>query len=117
MIANKSNSRINRLVVLATTLLISNILALSCAMAFSMDADCAKLPSVQCVEMFDVAEIVVNDKAPDETHDPRPPVTNSNALLTSNLNFASANAKISACNTNFRYPSPSLNLLYCIFLK
>jgi hypothetical protein len=117
MITSRPNSRINRLVALAIALLVSNIAALSCAMAYSIGSDCEEPPPAHCVEMCDVAEAVNSDKSPDGTSDPRPPVANFGALLTSGQNFASANGKNAACNINFQHPSPPLNLLYCVFLK
>jgi hypothetical protein len=117
MIASEFNSRINYYVVLATALLISNVVAISCAVAFPINSECAQPPDSQCIEMCSAEEAVATDKFPDGTSDPRPPIMSGDALLPTNLNFASANINGTKCDVNLHNPSPPLNLLYCVFLK
>jgi len=72
--------RFNRVILLAIALLISNIAAMSCAMAYSLCADCPEHEPVLCVDTCVTAEEAISDPAPDIKSDTFRPVAISKSV-------------------------------------
>jgi hypothetical protein len=106
-----------RLIVVAAALLISNVAALSCAMAFSLCADCPDHLPVSCMESCSAAQAAINDKSPDASAYSKPPLAFPASLPAPFLAQRAAAASTTTCRINVHDPSPPLNLLYCVFLK
>lgn len=104
-----------RSMVVLTALLISNVAALSCALAFSLCDDCPEPPPVHCVDLCEIADNTVGDSAPDGSVNPgysvlpQLPISHDYIAVTDDANKPH--------RYGLQHPSPPLNLLNCVFLK
>jgi hypothetical protein len=102
---------------IVVALLISNVAALTCALAMDICSDCPEEPSSHCVEMFDGSAIVSVDKSSNETSAVRPdnnPFYTTEIVSTSDKKAAETSTK--KWPPNAIHSSPSINLLNCVFL-
>jgi len=109
--------RFNRVVLLAIALLISNIAAMSCAMAYSLCVDCPEHEPVLCVDTCATAEEAINDPAPDSKSDTFRPL--AILKIESSIDPAFNPGRISVVDRQPPDPhtSPPLHLQLCVFLK
>jgi hypothetical protein len=117
MIGFKSHNRFSRLAVLAIALLLSNIVGLSCAMAYAMCSDCLERPPIICIDTCGAVKSVISDKAPDGSSGSRPPVVFRDMLLTPEPAFVAVTGTVRASNSLLHAPSPPLHVRFCVFLK
>jgi hypothetical protein len=106
-----------RLLVVAVALLISNVAALSCAMAFALCSDCPDHMPASCLESCSVAQATINDSSPDANSYSKPTLIIPASLPAPVLGSRTSATDATDCRVNVHDPSPPLNLLYCVFLK
>jgi hypothetical protein len=110
----------SRVITIAVALLISNVAALTCAMAAAIcTTDCAEhdpAPTV-CVESCAAEFAAANDKPTDNFSGFKPVGLTSYTLPTLATDDHYATAKMAINNSVAHDPPPPLNLLYCVFLK
>ena len=113
----QKHSWYRHLLVVIVALLISNVAALSCAMAFELCSDCPDHMAASCLESCSVAQAAINDSSLDANSYSKPTLIIPTSLPAPVL--ASRNSATDAidCRVNIHDPSPPLNLLYCVFLK
>jgi hypothetical protein len=116
MNSNSQSSLFSRLTLLAMALLISNIAALSCALAFSICSECPAPERTHCVDMYDVADAVSADKGQEGTADPRTPVAGPIATPTKTSASLANHAGAGHRGGRYNFHSPPINLLNCVFL-
>jgi len=107
-----------RIMVIAVALLISNVAALTCALAMEICSDCPEEPPAHCIEMFDDSTAVSVEKQTGETSatrlDNNPSYTTS---LPSTPHKKAAATSVAIWPPNAVYSPPQINLLNCVFLK
>ena len=111
-------NRFQRIMVIMVALLISNVAALTCAVAMEICSDCPAEPSSHCIEMFDDSADVSVDKTSNETSANRPddnPFYTTALVSTPNKKSAKTSAK--KWLPKAIHSSPPINLLNCVFLK
>jgi hypothetical protein len=113
----RSNNFISRIVVLVATLLVSNILMLTCALAMEANSDCPDAAPIHCIDMCDMSDAVSSDKFPEGTADPKQPFAQTVLLSTIDTAALFATSRNTTLDTDCRYHSPPINLLNCVFLK
>jgi hypothetical protein len=111
----------SRIIAIAVTLLISNVAALTCAMAAALcsDSDCSEHDPapIVCVESCASEFAAANDKPADNFSGFKPVGLSSYTLPTLEIDGHFATAKMANNNSIAHDPPPPLNLLYCVFLK
>ena len=110
----------SRVIAIAVALLISNFVALTCAMASALcTTDCAEHDPapVVCVESCASEVAAANDKPTDNFSGFKPVGLTSYTLPTLETDGHFATAKMANNNSIAHDPPPPLNLLYCVFLK
>jgi len=107
----------SRLLVLTVALLISNVAALSCAVAMTLSSDCPDHTPVTCLESCSAAQATINDKnSGNNSYGKTTPVLPA-SLPAPELGQGFTTPPATNCRINVHDPSPPLNLLYCVFLK
>jgi hypothetical protein len=107
----------HHLLVVIVALLISNVAALSCAMAFELCSDCPDHMQASCLESCSVAQAAINDSSPGANSYRTPSLTFPASLPEPVLGWGTSATDAIDCRVNVHDPSPPLNLLYCVFLK
>jgi hypothetical protein len=105
------------LVVLAIALLISNIAALSCAMAYAICADCPEHPPTLCSDPCAISDVTINDKTGDIKSDVHRPVAHTAAVLPRNTVLNPKHSPVIGHDRDHGYPAPPRHLQFCVFLK
>jgi hypothetical protein len=110
------NTWVERFACLLVALLISNVLAVSCAIALALCSDCPVETPAHCVEMCEVEATVSTEDLSKKTTDHRPPVAYSEEI------FPNRSSRSSECIFGPTFDlssthSPPLNVLYCVYLK
>jgi hypothetical protein len=113
----KQNVYLRHFISVVCALLISNIAALSCALAVTVGSDCPIPEPTHCVEMCDIAEAISIEKAPEGTSDPRTPVLGTYEVLADLFNLGTNLAIVEERANRLDTHSPPINLLNCVFLK
>jgi hypothetical protein len=107
-----------RSALIVVALLISNVAALTCALAMDICSDCPEEPPSHCIDMFDDSGTVSVDKSSKEISATYP---DGNPFYTTELLSKShkISAEISAKQwpPNAVYSPPPINVLNCVFLK
>lgn len=112
----RQHHRLNRTILLALVLLISNVAAMSCAMAISLCIDCPEHPPVVCAEPCVESDAMLTETSPDESNNSFRPMVFLPALATvdNGTQFSAINA---TSNSTCELPSLPLRLRFCVFLK
>jgi hypothetical protein len=111
--------RMNRLAVLLVALLLSNIAASVCAMAYALCIDCPEQQPVACAhaDTCTTAE-VINGKPSTEVLDTTyRPIVYVSPPITSELKVGLATVGVAATDVTDLPPVLPLNLLLCVFLN
>jgi len=115
--SSRRNNWFKRLVIVAVALLISNIAALSCAMAYALCVECPDHVPTVCVDSCTTTDNLINDTAIDQKADSYRPVSDPYTLLPADLALASTRLPVSDKPDTCNYSSPPLYLQFCVFLK
>jgi hypothetical protein len=113
----QKHSWYHRLLVVIVALLISNVAALSCAMAFELCSDCPDHMAASCLESCSVAQAAINDSSPGANSYRTPSLILPASLPAPVSSWRISGTDATDCRVNIHDPSPPLNLLYCVFLK
>jgi hypothetical protein len=115
----RKENRLNRILVLALALLISNIAALSCAMAYALciDTDCPKHPPVICEEPCVQSDALIADTAPEGSTEAFRPIVFLPALADVDTGRTYAATLIAKDDPSCEVPAVPLRLRFCVFLK
>jgi hypothetical protein len=117
MFGFRKNYLFRRLVVLAVALLISNIAALSCAMAYALCADCPEHPPTLCSDPCATSDVTINDKTDDIKSDVHRPVAHPVAVSSRDTVLRPKHSPVIERDHKYGYPTPPLHLQFCVFLK
>jgi hypothetical protein len=107
----------SRVIAIAVALLISNVAALSCAMASALYSDCNEHAAAACFESCLSEPVAASDKSADNHATVKTPVPTGGILAVAEPDACAAAAKIALSNFVTHDPPPPLNLLHCVFLK
>jgi hypothetical protein len=113
----RRNYRFNRVVLLAVALLVSNIAAMSCAMAYSLCDDCPEHTPVLCVDSCATGEAVISDQSLDTESDHFRPVSISDHASPADADYSADQFLLVENRSPDPQSSPPLHLLLCVFLK
>jgi len=107
-----------RSMTIMVALLISNVAALTCALAMGICSDCPEEPPSHCIDMFDGSGTVSIDKSSKKTSANQP---DDNPFYTTKL-VSTPDKKATKISAKKWPPkaihsSPPINLLNCVFLK
>ena len=117
MVRFRKHYRVNRVVLLALALLVSNIATMSCAMAWSLCGDCQEQEPVLCIDSYATAEIAISDQSTDTKSATFRPILIANNVSTIDPNFAPGQFPIIDNQPPDPHSSPPLHLQLCVFLK
>jgi len=109
--------RFNRVVLLAIALLVSNIAAMSCAMAYSLCDDCPEHTPVLCTDSCATTEAVISDQSLDTESDHFRPVLISSTASSIDAIYAADRFSLADNRPPDPQSSPPLHLQLCIFLQ
>jgi hypothetical protein len=113
----RQQHRLNRILMLAIALLISNVAALSCAMAVALCTDCPEHPPIVCAEPCIESSALIADTSPDESSGTFRPILVLPVLTTIDEARTSANSLIARHDPFRDVPVLPLRLRYCVYLK
>ena len=117
MKSSRRNDPFKRFVIVAVALLISNIAALSCAMAYALCVECPDHVPTLCAEPCATTDNLINDTAIDHKADSYRPVSDPYTLLPADLALEPARSSVGDKPDTCIYSSPPLYLQFCVFLK
>jgi hypothetical protein len=115
--SSRRNNRFKRFVVVAVALLISNIAALSCAMAYAMCAECPDNVPALCADPCATTNNLISDTAIDHKAESNRPFSDPHTLLPADLALEPAHPSVGDKPDTCNYSSPPLYLQFCVFLK
>lgn len=113
----RQQNRLNRILVLALALLISNVAALSCAMAYALCTDCPEHPPIVCVEPCVESNALIADRSPDGSTDAFRPLAFLPALAAVDPSNTGSTGPTATDDLSCEIPSRPLRLRFCVFLK
>jgi hypothetical protein len=113
----RHNHCFRRLIILAVALLISNIAAASCAMAYALCTECPEHVPALCESPCLTTDITVIDKTVDTKSDAHRPVAFTHAVLPLDPVDRTAQAAVVDNKHLCNFSSPPLHLQFCVFLK
>jgi hypothetical protein len=114
---SRRNDRFKRIVIVAVALLISNIAALSCAMAYALCVECPDQAPTPCVESCATTDNLMNNTAIHQKAHSYRPVSDPYALLPADVALEPARPSVGEKPDTCNYSSPPLYLQFCVFLQ
>jgi hypothetical protein len=102
---------------LAIALLISNVVALSCAMAVALCTDCPEHPPAVCAEPCIESSALIADTSPDESSDTFRPTVFLPVLTAIDAARTSANNLVARHDPFRDVPVLPVRLRHCVYLK
>jgi hypothetical protein len=117
MLHFRQQNRLKKILMLAIALLISNVAAMSCAMAVALCTDCPEHPPVVCVEPCIESSAAIADTSPDESSNTFRPIVFLPVLATIDAASTSANRPVARHDPFREVPVLPLRLRFCVYLK
>ncbi|MAF83667.1 MAG: hypothetical protein CL797_06140 [Chromatiales bacterium] len=98
-------------------MLISNIVTMSCAVAYTLCDDCPKHEPVLCLDSCPTAEAAISDSAPTIISETFRPALLANSPSSIDLEFKLDRLPLPDEQPPDPRTSPPLHLQFCVFLK
>jgi hypothetical protein len=114
----RRQNRFNRIILLALVLLVSNIAAMSCAMAYEFCADCPDHAPVLCIDSCATTEATIaSDHSSEIMPDTFRPIHTSNYASPVDARFESNQFPLINSHPPDPHTAPPRHLQFCVFLK